>query len=61
MRDLGDAVSCSPYLKLAGLLEQDRKTGTKNLRYLLQLEMADAFEQRKNLASVRGKRQLPSF
>ena len=44
-----------PYLKLAGLLEQNRKTGTKNLRQLLLLEMTDAFEQRKNLARRQGE------
>ena len=36
-------------------MEQNRKTGTKNLRYLLQTEMADAFEQRKNLARRQGE------
>lgn len=51
----GRRCKLQPYLKLAGLLEQDRKTGTKNLRYLLQLEMADAFEQRKNLARRQGE------
>ncbi len=44
-----------PYLKLAGLLEQNRRTGAKNLRQLLILEVTDAFEQRKNLARRQGE------
>ncbi len=53
--EFGRRCKLQPYLKLAGLLEQNRKTGTKNLRYLLQLEMTDAFEQRKNLARRQGE------
>lgn len=53
--EFGRRCMLQPYLKLAGLLEQNRKTGTKNLRYLLQTEMADAFEQRKNLARRQGE------
>jgi 1,4-dihydroxy-2-naphthoate octaprenyltransferase len=43
------------YLKLSGLLEQNRRTGTKNLRDIFQTEMADALEQRKNLALRLGE------
>lgn len=53
--EFGRRCMLQPYLKLAGLLEQNRKTGTKNLRYLLQIEMTDAFEQRKNLARRQGE------
>lgn len=44
-----------PYMKLAGLLEQNRKTGLKNLRHLLDDEVMDAFEERKNLAKRQGE------
>ncbi len=53
--EFGRRCMLQPYWKLAGLLEQNRKTGTKNLRFLLQTEMADAFEQRKNLARRQGE------
>lgn len=53
--EFGRRCMLQPYLKLAGLLEQNRKTGTKNFRYLLQAEMTDAFEQRKNLARRQGE------
>ena len=43
-----------PYLKLAGLLEQNRREGTKNLRGTMRLEMASAFEERKNLRPEAG-------
>jgi len=36
-------------------LEQNRKSGTRNLRTLLELELADAWEQRKNLARKLGE------
>ena len=42
-------------MKLAGLLEQNRKTGLKNLRHLLDDEVMDAFEERKNLAKRQGE------
>ena len=44
-----------PYLKLSSILEQNRKTGTKNLRELLRTEVEDAFELRKNLARKMGE------
>lgn len=43
------------YMKLCSLLEQNRKNGSKNLRDLLKLEMADAFEQRKHGARRLGE------
>lgn len=54
-REFGNRCGLPPYLKLSSLLEQNRKTGTKNLRGILQMEMADAFEQRKNLARRLGE------
>lgn len=54
-REFGNRCRLQPYLKLSSLLEQNRKTGTKNLREILQIEMADAFEQRKNLARRLGE------
>ena len=55
-----------PYLKLSSLLEQNRKTGLKNLRQMLDDDVADAFEERKNLAKKQGeeagtKLLLPMF
>lgn len=54
-RDFGRRCRLQPYLKLSSLLEQNRKSGTKNLRAILQSEMADALEQRKNLARRLGE------
>ena len=54
-REFGRRCRLQPYLKLSSLLEQNRKAGTKNLRAILQTEMADAFEMRKNLARRMGE------
>lgn len=54
-RDFGKRCRLQPYLKLSSLLEQNRKTGTRNLREILRMEMADAFEQRKTLARRLGE------
>lgn len=54
-REFGKRCRLQPYLKLSSLLEQNRKTGSKNLRAILQAEMTDAFEQRKNLARRLGE------
>lgn len=54
-RDFGRRCCLQPYLKLSSILEQNRKTGTKNLRDLLRTEMEDAFELRKNLARKAGE------
>ena len=43
-------------MKLSGLLEQNRKNGSKNLRETLRLEMAEAFEQRKHQARRMGEK-----
>lgn len=54
-RAFGKRCRLQPYLKLSSLLEQNRKTGTKNLRGILREEMEDAFELRKNLARRLGE------
>ena len=54
-REFGTRCRLQPYIKLASLLEQNRKNGMKNLRGLMELEMADAFEQRKNTAKRLGE------
>lgn len=53
--EFGKRCQLQPYLKLSSLLEQNRKTGTKNLRVLLETEMTDAWEQRKNMARRMGE------
>ncbi|HJC48589.1 MAG TPA: hypothetical protein IAA04_11105 [Candidatus Lachnoclostridium pullistercoris] len=54
-QEFGRSCGLQPYLKLAGLLEQNRREGTKNLRGMMGLEMASAFEERKNLARKQGE------
>ena len=54
-REFGQRCRLQPYLKLSSILEQNRKTGTKNLRELLRTEVEDAFELRKNLARKMGE------
>lgn len=54
-REFGKRCRLQPYLKLSSLLEQNRRTGSKNLRNILQTEITDAFEQRKNLARRLGE------
>lgn len=54
-QEFGRRCRLQPYLKLSGLLEQNRRSGTKNMRAILQTEMADALEQRKNLARRLGE------
>ncbi len=44
------------YLKLSALLEQNLKKGNKGLTLLLQAEVAEAFEQRKELAREQGEK-----
>ena len=43
------------YLKLSALLEQNLKKGSKGLTGLLQLEVREAFEQRRDLARSQGE------
>lgn len=53
--DFGRRCGVQPCIKLGGLLEQNRKNGSKNLRDTLKLEMAEAFEQRKHQARRLGE------
>ncbi len=53
--EFGRRCRLQPYLKLSSLLEQNRRTGTKNLTQLLQQEMAEAWEQQKTLARRMGE------
>ena len=53
--EFGRRCGLQPYIKLSALLEQSQKTGSKQLRPALELEMASAFEQRKNLARKLGE------
>ena len=53
--EFGRRCGLQPYVKLAALLEQIRKPGSKNLKAALELEMVTAFEQRKNLAKKLGE------
>ena len=43
------------YMKLAGIFEQNRKTGIANIRSILSVEMNQAWEERKNLARRMGE------
>ena len=54
--EFGTRCGLQQYMKLSGLLEQNRKNGSKNLRETLRLEMADAFEQRKHQARRMGEK-----
>ncbi|MDO4489133.1 MAG: type II secretion system F family protein [Eubacteriales bacterium] len=51
------ARSCGPrcYIRLASILEQNRKTGDSSVIAALELEMEEAFEQRKNTAKRLGE------
>ena len=54
--EFGTRCGLQQYMKLSGLLEQNRKNGSKNLRETLRLEMAEAFEQRKHQARRMGEK-----
>ena len=53
--EFGRRCGLQSYIRLAGLLEQNRKNGSKNLKSTLKIEMADAFEQRKHQARRLGE------
>lgn len=53
--EFGNHCRILPYRKLAGLLEQNIKNGSGNLRIVLETEMQEAFEQRKLLARRMGE------
>ena len=48
-------MNLKPYTKLVSLIEQNRMNGARNLRAMLELEMEDAFEQRKTTARRLGE------
>ena len=54
-KDFGRACGCKQYMKLASLLEQNRKTGLDNIKELLSIETVEAWEERKNLARRLGE------
>ncbi len=54
-RNFGRRCGLSSYLKFSSLLEQNCRSGTKNLREILQTEMNDALEERKNIARRLGE------
>lgn len=54
-QEFGRRCRLQPYLKLSSLLDQNRKAGNKNLRAILENELTDAFELRKNLARRLGE------
>ncbi len=43
------------YMKLASLLQTNMKKGTKQLRTLLEQEVNESFEKRKNMAKIKGE------
>lgn len=51
----GRRVNLKPYTKLVSLIEQNRMNGARNLRAMMELEMEDAFEQRKTTARRLGE------
>ena len=53
--EFGNRCRLLPYRKLAAILEQNVRKGSEHLRPLLESEMEDAFEQRKNLARRMGE------
>ena len=53
--EFGRRCGLQPYIKLAALLEQNQKNGGRQLRNALDIEMASAFEQRKNAARKLGE------
>lgn len=53
--EFGKRCGLPSYLKLTTLLEQNRRTGTKNLQQVLEQEMIAAWEQQKNVARRMGE------
>ena len=54
-RDFGRACRTKQYMKLASLLEQNRRSGAADLKAILSMEMVEAWEERKNLARRQGE------
>ena len=55
IEEFGKRCQLQSYLKLSSLLEQNRRTGTKNLTKLLEQEMNGAWEQQKSMARRLGE------
>ena len=53
--EFGKRCQLQSYLKLTTLLEQNRRTGAKNLQQVLEQEMISAWEQQKNVARRMGE------
>ena len=53
--EFGRRCKLQSYMKLGSLLEQNRKTGTKNLNQLLEQEMMSAWEEQKHTARHTGE------
>lgn len=53
--EFGRRTGLPQYMKLAGILEQNRKTGLSNIRTVLGAEMHNAWEERKNMARRLGE------
>ena len=56
-REYGRECHSKQYMKLASLLEQNRRSGLSNMKNLLQLEMVEAWEERKTARSYGTVRQ----
>lgn len=54
-REFGRACKLRQYMKLAGILEQNRKKGLSDIRAIFSAEMQQAWEERKNLARRLGE------
>ena len=54
-REFGKRCGSRQYMKFAGLLEQNRKMGVGNMQSILDMEMIEAWEERKNLARRMGE------
>ena len=66
IEEFGRRCGLQQYRKLSGLLEQNRRTGTRDMQKLLEQEMTEAWEQQKGLARRLGeeagtKLLLPMF
>ena len=55
-KDFGRNCAIKQYMKLASLLDQNRKSGVNNLRQILSVEMASAWEERINIARRQGEK-----
>lgn len=53
--EFGRRCRLQPYMKLSSLLEQNRRTGTKNLQQLLEQEMMSAWDGQKHTARRMGE------